>query len=111
MLDNGITAKNKISMTFVADLLLACSILLYSYRGNIGAIVAIFSFVLRFSNGKIKYIKMSNLQKAWMLFILIFAITDYLFRNKNFEFYAFSGYITAISCVIFIRKENVERKN
>ena len=106
---SGIRIKEGVSMTIIADWLLACSILLYSYRGNIGALTAIFSFIVRFSTGKLKYAKTSNLQKAWIGFILVFAITDYLIRNINFEFYAFVGYIIAILCIVFLEAENIER--
>lgn len=100
------STTKKISIPMLADILLALSVYLYSYRGNVGAIVALISFIIRFSNGKIRKPKLSNTQFCWVAFIAVFAVIDYLVRNLNYEFYVFVGYIIAISCILFLEEDN-----
>lgn len=103
-IENQKKGIGEITLNQLADFFLVLSIYLYAYRGNIGAIVAIFSIVSRIFCGKI-LINRNTLNTFWCLFLLLFAVFLYLIRTLNFEFYVFVAYAT--SCILLICSKQV----
>lgn len=96
--------KKRVSYNRLADSLLVLSFFLYTYRGNLGAIVALCSMLLRLNTRKILVRHTRPLLIAWTLFLSIFAVMLYSFRNINFEPYVFIAYIFAIFNILLSRQ-------
>lgn len=98
-----------ITLGQMADFLLVLSIFLFAYRGNFGGIVAIISLIVRIIKGKFVKTNANKMLLFWILYLLVFPICLYIIRNKNFEFYAFMGYVLSLSILIFANELDYER--
>ena len=105
-----IMKKKSVTITLdqMADFLLVLSIFLFAYRGNLGGITAIISLIVRILKGKFVKANANKVLLFWSLYLLVFPICLYIIRNKNFEFYAFMGYILSLSILIFANELNYE---
>lgn len=106
-----IIKKKSVTITLgqIADFSLVLSIFLFAYRGNLGGIVAIFSLIVRIMKGKFVKINANKVLLFWILYLLVFPICLYIIRNKNFEFYAFMGYVLSLSILVFANELDYER--
>lgn len=106
-----IMKKKSVTITLdqMADFLLVLSIFLFAYRGNLGGIIAIISLIVRILKGKFVKTNANKVLLFWSLYLLVFPICIYIIRNKNFEFYAFMGYILSLSILIFANELDYER--
>lgn len=87
---------NKIKTKHLISLLIALSMLCYSIRGKIGAII-ITLLNLIFLVYMIKEIKIKkSFSNFYALFIFAFSLLFGIIRSVNFEYYLFIGYLTAI---------------
>lgn len=98
-----------ITLGQMADFLLVLSIFSFAYRGNFGGIVAIISLIVRIIKGKFVKTNANKMLLFWILYLLVFPICLYIIRNKNFEFYAFMGYVLSLSILIFANELDYER--
>ena len=106
-----IMKKKSVTITLdqMADFLLVLSIFLFAYRGNLGGIIAIISLIVRILKGKFVKTNANKVLLFWILYLLVFPICIYIISNKNFEFYAFMGYILSLSILIFANELDYER--
>lgn len=105
MLNKYRKINTKISYNKMADLLFVCSFFLFTYRGNFGAIMAIFSMLFRLAGGK----AMRNVRPiliAWILYLGTFAVVLYFIRNLNVEPYVCVAYIFAIFNMLLAQQIN-----
>lgn len=87
-----IEERKTISYNKAADILLVLSLFLYTYRGNVGAMAAICSMIIRMFSRKIRVKHTKILLVAWGIYLSIFAILLYFIRTVNFEMYVFVAY-------------------
>lgn len=99
--------KNKtVSYNKAADILLVISFFLYTYRGNLGAMVAVCSFIARMCSRKIRMKHTKILLLAWSIYLSAFAILSYSIRAVNFKMYVFIAYSFAVFNIFAARQIN-----
>lgn len=98
--------ENNTNITYnkIADILLVLAFFLFTYRGNLGAIMAIGSLMFRMfaKNNLVRNIRL--ILAMWMGYLVVFAIVLYSIRSLNFEFYVLIAYIFAVFNMIFYRQ-------
>ena len=96
----------KINISFLANLFISLSIVLYSYRGNVGAIFALVAIFLKLFDKSSCFEYKNTIKNIWLLFLIIFPIFNYIILNKNLEFYVLTAYILCVFLMLFLKKKD-----